>query len=143
MDDKPKRVLIVEDDAELREMIAEVVRTGPYEVHVAGDGQQALQRLRQHGYDLILCDLFMPVMNGPAFYREVRRSHPNSATKIAFMTAHRNLDEYASFLRDVRAPVLFKPFAWAKLRETMARMLGAHEGHELVDPGPSSVDPFV
>src|ERR1700740_251994 len=103
-----KLILVVDDERPLRELLVEVVQTGDFEVHEAENGQQALERLAQRPYDVILCDLFMATMDGPAFYREVQRTHPEAVTKIAFMTANRDFDEFANFLREVNAPVLYK-----------------------------------
>jgi CheY-like chemotaxis protein len=136
-------ILVVDDEPPLRELLAEVVETGNYEVHQAENGQQALDRVAQHTYDLIVCDLFMPRMDGPAFYREVQRNYPETAIKIVFMTANRNLEEFATFLREVQAPVLHKPFTWSDLRTTLTRMIGPAAGRPLIEPPPPDDDPFV
>jgi CheY-like chemotaxis protein len=58
-------VLVVDDDDSIREVIAEVLRDEGYDVTCAGNGQQALGELREHGHpDLMLLDLMMPVMSG-------------------------------------------------------------------------------
>jgi two-component system sensor histidine kinase/response regulator len=136
-------ILVVDDEPPLRELLAEVVETGDYDVHQAENGQQALDRVAQHTYDLIVCDLFMPTMDGPAFYREVQQNYPETATKIVFMTANRNLEEFATFLREVQAPVLYKPFTWSDLRTTLTRMIGPAAGRALIEPPPPDDDPFV
>ena len=138
-----KLILIVDDERPLRELLVEVVQTGDFEVHEAENGQQALERLAQRQYDLILCDLFMAPMDGPEFYREVQRRHPEAATKIAFMTAHRDFEEFTAFLREVNAPILDKPFTWTALRMTLARMIGPTAGQPPTEPPPPDDDPFV
>ncbi len=58
-------VLVVDDDDSIREVLAEVLREEGYDVSCAGNGEQALTELREHGNpDLMLLDLMMPVMSG-------------------------------------------------------------------------------
>ena len=117
-------MLLVDDDAALRELMVEAVQRGGYVVDVAANGQEALQRIEQHEYDLVLSDLDMPEMDGPALYRAIERAFPRYAARIAFMTAHGTAEKYSTFVRDVRAPVLRKPFHRAEFVETVARMIG-------------------
>jgi CheY-like chemotaxis protein len=118
------RVLVVEDDSVLLELIVDVMQRVGYLTNHATNGQEALRHLDTHGYDLILCDLQMPTMDGPAFYREVQRHFPDAVSRAVFMTAHLNLDEFLPFLNEVGAPVLQKPFSVEELRATVARLVG-------------------
>lgn len=118
------RVLVVEDDSVLLELIVDVVRRVGYITDHAANGEEALRQLPVHAYDLILCDLQMPTMDGPAFYREIQQRFPDAVSRIVFMTAHQNLDEFVPFLKEVRAQVLQKPFGIDDLRSTVARMVG-------------------
>ena len=114
------RVLVVEDDSALREFIVVMVKRIGYIADEAANGQEALERFPRSSYDVILCALRMPVMNGPAFYREIRSRYPGAGLRIIFMTAHAELPDYASFLTDVGAPVLRKPFSIEELRLAIA-----------------------
>jgi CheY-like chemotaxis protein len=62
-----KRVLIVDDDAEIRDMLLHVVGQQELAVDGAGDGREALDLMAQHRYDVIVLDLLMPVLNGFEF----------------------------------------------------------------------------
>ena len=114
------RVLVIEDDSALREFIVGMVKRIGYIADEAANGQEAIERLPRYPYDVILCALRMPAMNGPAFYREIRSRYPGAGLRIIFMTAHAELPEYASFLTDVGAPVLRKPFSIEELRLAIA-----------------------
>ncbi len=60
----PKRVLIVDDDATIRELLGSVLRRRDLTVDVAGDGKEALDLLREHSYSVVLLDLLMPNVDG-------------------------------------------------------------------------------
>jgi len=117
---KEPRVLVVEDDPALRESIVGMLERIGYIADAAANGEEAIERLPRYTYDVILCALRMPAMNGPAFYREVRSRYPGAGSRIIFMTAHAELQEYAPFLADVGGPVLRKPFSIEELRLAIA-----------------------
>lgn len=119
------RVLVVDDDPNLRELISYTVqRQRTCKVHTASNGREAIERIRTYVYDLILCDLRMPEMDGPTFYREMQAHHPKLVGSIVFMTAHARDDEYAAFIRDAGAPLLDKPFPKEQLDAILGRMIG-------------------
>ena len=118
------RVLVIEDDAALLELVVDVVQRVGYLADHAANGQEALGHLPTHTYDLILCDLEMPTMDGPAFYRVVQERFPDAVLRIVFMTAHVNADQFTPFLNEVDAPVLQKPFGVKELKNTVTRIVG-------------------
>jgi CheY-like chemotaxis protein len=72
MDEDP-RVLVIDDDEILRELVVRVVEQAGYQVDAVGDGHAGLERLTERAYDVILSDVPIPGMDGIAFYQEVRR----------------------------------------------------------------------
>lgn len=91
-------VLVIEDDHDLREIIADVLRDHDISVSVAANGQQALDHLVTGGVQpsVILLDMMMPVMDGWRF-REAMLGHPSLATiPIVVMTAHADPKRVAS-----------------------------------------------
>ncbi len=84
------RLLCVEDEPALREDIAEFLRMQSYEVDEAGSGEEAMQRLSTGQYDLILCDIKMPQMDGYELLRHVRAANNMVTTPFLFLSA---LDE--------------------------------------------------
>jgi len=116
------RILVVDDDADVRELIELALSSG-HEVDSVESGRGSLERLAQHAYDLIVCDLYMSDRDGPAVYRAIeRRSPPRPA--VLFITGYADAGPYEEFLRAAQVPVMIKPFGIDVLRETVRRMLG-------------------
>lgn len=87
----PKRILVVEDDLFLRELYTDILTAEGYKVEGAADGEQALQKIKVGGYDLILLDIIMPKMDGLEVMRQVQNSPPQNPNKcVVFLT---NLDK--------------------------------------------------
>ena len=109
-------VLVVEDEPALATAVAEALEDAGYRVDHAADGQQALERVQQSVYDVVVCDLKMPRMDGRAFYLEVARTTPRLARRIVFVTGDVAGTDAARFLEDSGCRWLAKPF---RLRELL------------------------
>ena len=89
-----RSILIVEDDADLRQALGDVLRDEGYAVAMAADGQEALDHLRRESRpSLILLDLTMPVMNGWQFRDEQRRDPDLSGIPVVVLSASDRLAE--------------------------------------------------
>jgi CheY-like chemotaxis protein len=89
---RPAHILVVEDDADIRESIVEVLEDAGYRVSSAGDGRQALEVLEAASEKprLILLDLMMPVMNGFQFRQEQLARDELAAIPVLVITADAN-----------------------------------------------------
>jgi excisionase family DNA binding protein len=67
------RVLVVDDEASIRDLLAKTLALAEYDVDVAADGRSALERMRMYPYDLLIADLRMPGMDGLTVIREAKR----------------------------------------------------------------------
>ena len=85
------KILIAEDDQELRQLFAHVLRKNGYTVKGVGDGQEALDELEQEYYDLIISDIMMPVMDGYKLVRQLREAGIN--TPVLMITAKDAFDD--------------------------------------------------
>ena len=103
-------VLVVEDEAALATAVAEVLTDAGYRVDRAGDGRDALDRVQATVYDLVVCDLRMPRMDGRAFYHEIARSTPRLARRIVFVTGDVAGTDAERFLAESGCRWLAKPF---------------------------------
>jgi DNA-binding response OmpR family regulator len=67
------RVLVVDDEASIRDLLAKTLALAEYDVDVAPDGRSAIERMRMYPYDLLIADLKMPGMDGLTVIREAKR----------------------------------------------------------------------
>lgn len=87
MENKDKRILIVEDDQFLREFYQELLQSEGYTVDVAADGEVGLQKIKDNGYKLILLDIMLPKKDGLQILRDLKVSLTNlSNTTIVVLT---------------------------------------------------------
>src|SRR6266478_1010739 len=117
------RVLIVDDEPVMRDLIEATLEGAGHAVESVGSGRAALERLTQHTYDLIVCDLQMPDRDGPAVYGAIER-WPPPRPAFLFITGYADGGPYEEFIRATQAPVMIKPFGIDVLRETVSRVLG-------------------
>jgi excisionase family DNA binding protein len=68
-----KRVLVVDDEASIRDLLSKTLALAEYDVDTAGDGAAALERMRAFGYDLLIADLKMPGMDGLTLIKQAKR----------------------------------------------------------------------
>jgi PAS domain S-box-containing protein len=103
------RVLVVDDEVEIAQMVREVLNRDHHQVAVATSGREALERLAEHPVDLILSDLRMPDLDGPALHRELAARRPDLARRMVFVTGDVLAPDTAKFLTETGLPVIEKP----------------------------------
>ncbi len=116
-------VLVVEDEAALGAAVAEALRDAGFSVDHANDGVEALERLRDRPYDLIICDLKMPRLDGTAFYRELEAIDAAMAHRILFVTGDVAGTDAERFLEETGCRWLAKPFRLKDLLRVSREML--------------------
>lgn len=119
----PARVLVVDDEESIRGFVAEALKMDDLDVESARDGLDAMRRLEEQWYDLVVSDLRMPRLDGVGLYREVERRWPGSGRRLLFISGSTVLPDYEPFLREVHPVVIEKPFGLEELRRTVRRML--------------------
>jgi PAS domain S-box-containing protein len=116
--------LIVDDEPDVAEVLELFAARAGYRVDVASNGLEAIERLTHQDYDVILSDLRMPQLDGPALYAWLEREKPRLTSRIAFVTGDTLGDAAARFLKRCGRPVLEKPFSGKNVRaliEELAR----------------------
>jgi two-component system NtrC family sensor kinase len=117
-------VLVVEDEEALGAAVAESLADAGFVVDRARDGEEALMRVNARVYDLIVCDLKMPRVDGMTFYRALERDHPDAARRILFVTGDVAGTEAEQFLEETGCRWLAKPFRLRDLLRTAREILG-------------------
>jgi CheY-like chemotaxis protein len=116
------RLLIVDDDPEIALTLAEMLECDGHVMDIAENGAEALERLADQTYDLIISDLRMPELDGPGLYRELAAHYPEMLDRILFVTGDTLGSGVKDFLERTGAQVVEKPFEPADLRNAMARI---------------------
>ena len=107
---KGLRVLVVEDEPALAAAVSEALSDAGFVVDRAGDGEEGLTRLAQGTYDLIVCDLKMPRIDGMQFYRAMAAATPALARRVIFVTGAVAGTDAERFLEETGCRWLAKPF---------------------------------
>ena len=136
-----RRVLVVEDDASIRELLQLHLGLAGFAVEDLGDGRQALDVARTTAFDLLVLDVMLPGLDGISLCRAVRTSGPNTNTPILMLTARDSEADIVVGLDSGADDYLTKPFG---VRELQAR-IGAvmrrhlHPEDDATGPSPSTV----
>jgi DNA-binding response OmpR family regulator len=117
MSDRPT-VLVVEDEAHIRELVTLHLRLEGLSPQEATDGEAGLTQARTHRFDLVILDLMLPGLDGMTVCRAIRRDSPNADTPILMLTARREESDKVLGLDSGADDYLTKPFG---IRELLAR----------------------
>jgi CheY-like chemotaxis protein len=116
------RILVVDDQPGLAELIQAVLERDGHVVDSVLGGQAALEHLGHQAYDLVVCDLQMPDVDGTAVGRAVAQLAP-PRPPVLFMTGYADSSAYGDFLQTTPAVVLNKPIGVDAIREQVRRAL--------------------
>jgi two-component system NtrC family sensor kinase len=120
------RILVVEDQPAVAQVIAEVLEADGHDVETAANGRLALDMIEARPYDLIISDLHMPELDGVGLYREIKRRQPALLSRFLFVSGTAHEPEYHRFLVESAVPILAKPFTLADLQRLTRHVLEAH-----------------
>ena len=125
------RLLVVEDEPNIRELLATSLRFAGFEVHVAGDGATALKQAAEHEPDLVVLDVMLPDMDGFTVTRKLRGS--GRLLPIVFVTARDSLEDKIKGLTVGGDDYVTKPFSLeeviARIRAVLRRTRGEQDDH--------------
>ena len=116
-------VLVVEDEAHLASAVVDALRDAGYVVDHANDGEEALARVEARAFDLVVCDLKMPRVDGKTFYRLLEAAAPKLAERVIFVTGDVAGTEAEAFLEDSGCRWLAKPFRLGDLLRAVREVL--------------------
>ncbi len=133
-------ILLVEDDATLREALAETLRLAGYAVVTAADGTAALEALQAGNYSAVVTDYQMRPMDGFALLTAIREIRPH--LPVLLITAHGSIEHAVRCMLEGASDYLVKPFAAQALIERLRQLIPAttSSAHDLVIADPASVE---
>jgi DNA-binding NtrC family response regulator len=117
------RLLVVEDDAEMRALLTDILTDQGYEVTPAANGAEALIRLRSQGYAGIILDKNMPGLSGLDILPGLRTACPE--TPVIMITAFGDVPSYVDAIERGAFAYLFKPFMMRELLDALDQALGS------------------
>jgi signal transduction histidine kinase/CheY-like chemotaxis protein len=117
-------VLLVEDEPGLASAVVECLGDAGYVVTHAGDGQAGLEATARRTFDAIICDLKMPRLDGPAFYRSIVEHYPALARRVIFVTGDVAGTDAERFLVESGCRWLPKPFRLSELLRVVREVTG-------------------
>jgi len=118
----PKRILLVDDEAELAGVVAEAIGKDGHDVTIALNGAVALELLERSTYDVIVSDTKMPQLDGEGLYAELDRRYPALRDRMIFLTGDVLSREKRAFLEQTGRPFLEKPCDLKELRRLVHRV---------------------
>ncbi len=124
-----RTILVIDDEANLRQLLRILLEGEGYAVHEAATYQDALQALATVRFDVVICDIFLPDGNGLDLVRTCHGSHPK--TKFIVITAHTTPAHALAALRDGAVEYISKPFDVEELKLIIAKQLLKGQGEAL------------
>ncbi len=130
-----KKILIVEDEKDLRALVAQQLQLAGYEVYEAEDGEVGFEKAKQLQPDLIISDVIMPKKDGNQFYKELKKSDFGKNIPFLILTARANMRDYFEIMQV--DSFMEKPFKMKALVERIEELLAGRESGEGEEAQPS------
>jgi two-component system NtrC family sensor kinase len=118
-----RHVLIVDDEPDVAGVLRDLLKAEGEHVEAVSDGRAALEKLQAAEYDLILCDVRMPRLDGPGVYRALEQSNPKLLRRFVFLTGDTLNPESREFVQQTGAPCISKPFDFDEAKRVIERAL--------------------
>ena len=133
------RILIIDDQEEVRDAFSRALALDGYETRSAENADSAMQLVEAMEPDAILLDFMMPVVNGLGFLHRLRETHPR--TPVAVITGKSDVDDATvREMHDLGADIRFKPITIAQIHGVVRQLLTKREQPEGAEPHPSADD---
>ena len=114
-------VLVVDDSRAMRSILGSLLKTAGFEVSEAGDGTEALERLKENGkFEVVLVDWNMPPLDGFEFIKAVRADHTYDDTRLVMVTTETEMEQVTRALEAGANEYIMKPFTKETLLEKLA-----------------------
>ena len=124
-----KNILIIEDEKEIREGLAELLEEAGFSVDSTDNGQQGLEKIKRKDFDVVVTDLIMPVAGGMEVLRETKRMKPK--TLVILITAFATVDNAVEAMKAGASDYITKPFRIDEIQTKIKRVLAEAEFNKL------------
>ncbi|MBI2526610.1 MAG: response regulator [Candidatus Rokubacteria bacterium] len=121
----PRAILVVDDEADVRNLVVDLLSADGHRAEAAQDGLAALEALGQRSYDVIISDARMPGLDGPGLYRRLQAERPELTRRFILMTGDALTRETREFIEAAGVVALAKPFALDEMQRVVHEVLGA------------------
>jgi two-component system phosphate regulon response regulator PhoB len=125
----PARILVAEDEDDLRKVLAARLAASGHEVVEACDGFEAVRRVREQQPDLVILDNLMPRMNGVDACAKIKSDPATRALPVILVTASPNLVEAPADAAPVADRIFVKPYDYGEMLQAIGELLRG-EGHD-------------
>jgi signal transduction histidine kinase/ActR/RegA family two-component response regulator len=122
---QPGTILLIDDEASVQRALRRLLQRSGHDITTAANGQEGLAALEARSYEVILCDMRMPDLDGPGFYRELEQRHAHLVSRVIFLTGDTLSPEAQAFFAQVDRPRLLKPFKAQDVRRVIQQVLEA------------------
>jgi signal transduction histidine kinase/CheY-like chemotaxis protein len=118
-------ILLIDDEPGVQRALRQLLQRSGYDITTATNGHEGLAAVEARSYAVILCDMRMPDLDGPGFYRALAHRHPRLVSRVIFLTGDVMSPEAEAFFAQVGRPRLVKPFNAQEVRRVIAQVLEA------------------
>lgn len=114
-------ILVVDDEEDIRDGLSTLLKDSGYRVDVAAHGLDALEKIREDDFDLVITDIRMPVMDGMEFLEKIKTK--KNKIKVIMMTAFGEIETYLEALNFGAIEYINKPIKFGELRRIISKVL--------------------
>ncbi len=114
------RILVVDDEADFRNLLTEIISNLNYQIDTAADGITALEMVQKKDYDVALIDYMMPKMDGMYLMREIKKN--DSETAVIFITGHGSIESAVDAMKQGAYDYITKPIQFEELESLLRRL---------------------
>ncbi len=124
------RLLIIEDDPQMRRILSEMLAEEGYNVSSVGSGKEAIEMVRGNGFDVVVADIIMPGMGGMKVLKEVKKLEPK--IHVIMITAFATVENAVEAIKNGASDYISKPFKIAEVEVAIKRVLEETRFQEMV-----------
>jgi two-component system NtrC family sensor kinase len=125
---RDRSALVIDDETEVGQILSEMLAVLGIRCDVVASGEEAIERFSQQSYDVVISDVRLPGIDGPALYAWITQHKPELAARTAFVTGDTLGQASERFLAEAKRPLLEKPFLPHDVRRLIDELLQTNGG---------------